>query len=120
MSGVFPVSVCFHSRPQGLGYVEVECIGSNRFHPPGVRLRGHEFHFSAIEETGEPENAEETFAFRLSKGKGMLPLRPGLSYDGLIHQNTFASYTHLYATSCPHWAPAFVELCRESRRSRTE
>lgn len=121
MSGVFPVSIGLHPKPQGLGYVEAEVIKESPFHPVGTLLRGHEFHFSAV--TKEVRDVvspgdESTFALRLYRGKGIRSVSQSLAYDGLLYKNTFASYTHIYAPSSPHWAPAFIAVSRTYSRGQ--
>ena len=39
-------------------------------------------------------------------------LADGFCLDGLLRENTFAAYTHIFAPAVPTWAPAFVSLCR--------
>lgn len=118
MSGLFPARAEFHTRPQGLGYVEATVEEENPFHPVGTVLRGHEFHYSRCVALGELKPT-----LRLSPGVGMSGpghrakgLAPeGLSLksrDGLLMRNTFAAYTHLFAPAVPHWAARFVAACR--------
>ncbi|MDR1488954.1 MAG: cobyrinate a,c-diamide synthase [Desulfovibrio sp.] len=114
MAGVFPFSVEFCPRPQGLGYVEAEVVGDNPYHPGGMLLRGHEFHFSRCRASGE--DAGFSRVLRLRRGKGMGGEFGEDAFDGLLFKNTFAAYMHIYAPALPHWAPAFVELCRSARK----
>lgn len=110
MAGVFPLDVDFCRRPQGLGYVEAQVVADSPYHPAGCFFRGHEFHFS------RPVNEEEGLAdrclLRLRRGKGMFRNGEGEQRDGLLKNACFAAYTHLFAPAAPHWAPAFVGLCR--------
>ncbi len=77
MAGLFPVDVRFTKTPQGLGYVEACVVRENPFFPVGLRLRGHEFHYSRCvwpDETpsAAPQDAPAPdFAMRLSRGTGM-------------------------------------------------
>ncbi len=117
MAGVFSCSIQFHPRPKGLGYVEGFVSAANPFHPTGLCFRGHEFHFSALaaplEQTQTPcENAVTVLT--LHKGNGIGKGPGNAACDGLLKNNTFAAYTHIYAPSLPHWAPAFVSLCRQA------
>lgn len=118
MSGLFPARAEFHTRPQGLGYVEATVEEENPFHPVGAVLRGHEFHYSRCVALGEVKPT-----LRLSPGvgmsgpghraKGLASEGKGLqSRDGLLVRNTFAAYTHLFAPAVPHWAARFVSACR--------
>lgn len=115
MAGVFPCAVEFHDKPQGLGYIAGEVAAPNPYHPQGLSFRGHEFHFSQciISES----LSVQPYIFRLSRGRGMTRAEQGPGCDGLMLEQTFASYTHIYAPALPDWAPAFVSLCLEQRRS---
>ncbi len=106
MSGVLPVTVEMCPRPQGLGYIEAVVSAENPYHPKGLTLRGHEFHFSrALGAKGL------RFGLALSRGRGMVAGEGGI-VDGVVAGNLFAGYTHIYAPAAPHWAPAFVTCCR--------
>jgi len=112
MAGVFSCAVEFCRKPQGLGYVRAETLEENPFHPVGASFPGHEFHFSrAVPAT---VNAQ-THTLRLTRGRGMGAAADGTGCDGLLRNNTFASYTHIYAPALPHWAPSFVALCRKTK-----
>lgn len=82
MAGVFPCSVEFCSRPQGLGYVEAEVVAHNPFHPLGLRFRGHEFHFSRCLAPGQsPEkNAFPSLARSEAQASGS-SAAPGPALD---------------------------------------
>lgn len=110
MAGVFPLDVERCKRPQGLGYVEAEVAVDSPYHPKGRRFRGHEFHFSRAVNASFP--IAEQCLLRLRRGMGMARDASGSRVDGLITGNCFAAYTHLYAPAVPHWAPAFVSLCK--------
>ena len=117
MAGVFPCSVEFCQRPQGLGYIEAEVVAANPYHPLGATFRGHEFHFSRCVpeqvDTAPAPGQSESHILRLSKGRGMATVPTLGNCDGLLVANTFAAYAHIYAPALPHWAPAFVALCRQ-------
>jgi cobyrinic acid a,c-diamide synthase len=104
MVGVFPFDVVMESKPQGHGYTTMECVADNPFFPKGMRLRGHEFHYSRIVSQNQPLR----LVFRLSKGHGIMA-----GWDGLCYKNTLASYTHLHAVGNDHWVAAMVKnaLC---------
>ncbi len=113
MAGIFPVQAEFFDKPQGLGYVTAEVTGQNPFHPEKARIHGHEFHYSRCqwaESQGTP-----TSTLSLSKGLGMGKVtqsRTHMNQDGLLVRQTFAAYTHIFAPSCPWWAPNFVQLAQ--------
>ena len=126
MAGIFPARTVFHLRPQGLGYVEACVEQANPFHPVGITLRGHEFHYSSCVPLGEMKTI-----MRLSPGVGMsAPRKPARmtpvtepcqsapnetlhGRDGLLVRQTFAAYTHIFAPAVPHWATNFVAACKK-------
>ncbi|MGN1038558.1 MAG: cobyrinate a,c-diamide synthase [Mailhella sp.] len=113
MAGVFPSQPQFYKRPQGLGYVTAKVIAENPFHPVHSVWKGHEFHYSRCEWQKEPL---PSCCLELSPGKGMYE-KSGISYDGLLCGNTFASWTHLFAPAVPHWAKNFVLACSRKTSS---
>jgi len=110
MAGIFPAQAEFCRTPQGLGYVEARGVRESPFHPAGVTLRGHEFHYSRCRLTGEV-----TATLELSTGTGMGQKEKG-ACDGILVRNTFASYMHLFAPSVPHWAKRFAAACGAFRQ----
>ena len=69
-------------------------------------FRGHEFHYSQLESV----SSDSQFAFNLDIGEGIKNRQ-----DGLIQNNTLASYGHLYFDSS-NYAEIFVKNCfNESR-----
>lgn len=86
-----------------VGYVEAELQEDTVLGRKGMRLRGHEFHFS--EETGAQETRRP---LRLTK------LRNGDAYlAGQSTANVLGSYLHLHFAGCPEAADSFVEACRK-------
>lgn len=111
MTGVFPVSTHLCDRPQGLGYIDATVTQENPYHPVGSVIKGHEFHYSkCVVDAG----AHPAFGLRMDRGFGM-----GAKSDGLIRNNVFASYTHLFALGEPHWAVNLVLAARRHRAERT-
>lgn len=100
MAGIFPVAVEWGTRPQGLGYVEGCIRRENPFFPLGMKVRGHEFHYSRALK-------QDNCVMDLERGTGM-----GQGKDGLVYRNVWASYTHIFAPAIPQWAPNFVAAAR--------
>jgi cobyrinic acid a,c-diamide synthase len=73
-------------------------------------LRGHEFHYSRIENLKELPR----MAFAMRRGAGI----DGM-HDGLTYKNVLATYTHLHALGAPQWAEALVRTARAYRLDRT-
>lgn len=116
MSGIFPVVAQFCGKPQGLGYVRGTVVEENPFFPTGLEILGHEFHYSRCCWQGKAPK----HGLRLRKGQGMgreeasasaaLAFAPAL--DGLLQQNVWASYTHIFAPAVPCWAINFTAAAR--------
>jgi cobyrinic acid a,c-diamide synthase len=105
MAGVLPLRLAVESRPQGHGYMEVETDGESPFLPAGIRLRGHEFHYSRV-----LGGCALPTVFRVLRGTGL-----GQGRDGLRQGNTMASYLHLHALGVPRWAPGLVAAARRRK-----
>ena len=119
MSGIFPVVAQFCAKPQGLGYVRGTVTADNPFFPQGMEILGHEFHYSRCRWQGPTP----THGMRLRKGQGMgqggdmgsecdSKGGQGQNIDGLLRQNVWASYTHIFAPATPCWATNFVAAAR--------
>ena len=100
MSGILPIKFGLSKRPQGHGYTEVEVVQDNPFYRKGEILRGHEFRYSQVLDI---DYTDETMAFRMELGKGILEKK-----DGLFKYNTFGTYTHIHALGSSSWAPSLV------------
>lgn len=113
MCGVLPGRVQMNKRLQMVGYVEAElrrdcCLGS-----AGMKLKGHEFHFSS-ELAGEADITGER-AFQFTR------MRNGAVYPGGFvsgRGNVVGSYLHLHFAGCPEAAVAFVGNCWNYRIKR--
>lgn len=110
LAGVLPISASWHGKPQGLGYVEAAVSRENPWFPKGTCLRGHEFHYSDCGLT----DSNALPALRLKRGSGFGGSLEGT--DCLISNNTWASYTHIFAPVVPGWARTFVDLAIAYRR----
>lgn len=106
MCDILPAVFGFSRRPQGHGYTIVKVVRENPYYDVGSEIKGHEFHYSSvIEWKGHPED----LAFEMVRGNG---IHDGL--DGLHCRNVLATYTHIHATGTPQWAPALVNLARDT------
>lgn len=95
MCGVFNYDSQMTKKVQGLSYVIVESNKDNIITKKGEQFRGHEFHYSKILLNGnKPE-----FAFKILRGKGIEGMM-----DGLMKNNTVASYIHIHTAACPQFA----------------
>jgi cobyrinic acid a,c-diamide synthase len=98
--GVFPVVYELHRRPQGHGYTLLEVDGDNPLFPKGIRLKGHEFHYSGVLDWGEEV---PQFACRVKKGYGFDGFR-----EGLWVRNVYATFSHLHALGDSRWVELFL------------
>ncbi|MFH1844296.1 MAG: cobyrinate a,c-diamide synthase [bacterium] len=108
LSGVLPIQVRMHGRPQGHGYCRMTVDTANPFLPVGLELRGHEFHYSSVQsvqsvQSLKGETAGVKTAFAVSKGQGCFDQR-----DGIVQGNVLASYLHLHALGSPEWARGLI------------
>jgi len=110
MCGVLPVGFGFSKKPQGHGYTVVRVDRDNPYFDVGSEIRGHEFHYSTVEDWHGSDN---DLAFYMKRGTGFVHKR-----DGLVYKNVFATYTHLHALGTPQWAPALVKNAGEYRRKK--
>ena len=100
--GIFPIVTRMLPRRKALGYREVELLTNTIVGTQGNIARGHEFHYSEMEEM--PGQVER--AYHINKN-GM-----DLGLEGFRYKNCLASYIHLHFGSCPEMAVTFVENCR--------
>ncbi|MCS6925926.1 MAG: cobyrinate a,c-diamide synthase [Candidatus Binatia bacterium] len=102
MVGVFPFATRMTPRWRALGYREITATTGNPFFPPGVRLRGHEFHYSEI--------AEEAPARDWVQRTLLLQDSHGSSYsEGFTIRRTLGTYAHIHFGSQPDAARYFVD-----------
>lgn len=111
MAGVFDVDLHIQDRPAGHGYVEATVEQANAFFRTGMKIRGHEFHYS------RPSSPlpKATGCLGLNRGVGL-----GNGRDGLTFKKTLASYTHIHSDGVPEWAAALVANAGEYKNTREE
>lgn len=85
-----------------LGYTSGECI-EGMF--AGIDLRGHEFHYSAIENV----SSDSRLVYKLKKGVGVRDNMDGFS----VNEFGIASYTHVHFRGAPKIAVRFVQACKQ-------
>jgi cobyrinic acid a,c-diamide synthase len=99
--GIYPVTTRMLPRRKALGYREVLISGDSILGPGGTVARGHEFHYSEMEDM--PHKVERLYQVRKN---GEL-----IGTEGYRYRNCLASYLHLHFGSCPELADAFVKSC---------
>ena len=70
-------------------------IGGPRLQVVPEPLRGHEFHYSSLENLAP----DQKFVYRVVRGHGVDGER-----DGIVHNNVLASYAHLRSGAGSDWA----------------
>jgi cobyrinic acid a,c-diamide synthase len=105
MAGVFPVQARMLPRLQRLGYVEVAALPGHPYLAEGEKIRGHEFHYSAISDM--PARIQRTCRVTRRKDKAEFA-------EGFRLYNTLAGYMHLHFASNPGFAEHFVGSCRQA------
>jgi cobyrinic acid a,c-diamide synthase len=107
MTSVFPADFILEKRPQAHGYAILNSGDDSVFLKPGVRIRGHEFHYSRVESL----DGTLSTAYHVERGHGIDGTR-----DGLVYNNVVGAYTHIHALATPQWAMALVQKARAYRR----
>ncbi len=99
MIGAIPVTSSMEARRLHLGYREVAACGDGPLLCAGEQVRGHEFHWSALQEPP----GEESAAYRVVNQNN----RP----EGFRKGSVWASYVHVHLGSRPGLARRFVDAC---------
>ena len=100
MAGVLPVVFGFSKKPQGHGYTIVKVEEPNPYFVTGLKLKGHEFHYSRVIDW---RGSDQDLIFSMKRGTGFFNNR-----DGVLYKNVLATYTHIHALGTPYWAEALV------------
>lgn len=103
MSGCFDFKVQMSTRLRSLGYREITLKKDTIIGKKGAVLRGHEFHYSSLE---NPDlDIENVYQVASRMGQD-------IQLKGYQVNNTLGSYLHLHFGSNPESARHFVESCR--------
>ena len=89
------------TKKMRLNYTKGKIISKNSMSDKLHNFQGHEFHYSHLESV----SSDSKFAYSLEIGEGIKKHQ-----DGLIQNNTLASYGHLYFDSS-NYAEIFVKNC---------
>ncbi|MCX7735497.1 MAG: hydrogenobyrinic acid a,c-diamide synthase (glutamine-hydrolyzing) [Candidatus Kapabacteria bacterium] len=109
MSDILPIGIKMHKKPQGHGYVEALIDTDNKFFSKESILRGHEFHYSGIEN----QNELLPTIMKINKGSGAIGGR-----DGFIYKNVFASYVHIHSLSIKEWSINLVKIIKNYKNKK--
>ena len=106
MVGIFDVDTVM-TKKMKLNYTKGNIISTNILSNKKHQFQGHEFHYSKLKDV--PSDLK--FVYELKIGDGIKN-----HLDGIIQDNTLASYGHLYFRSSDY-AKIFVKNCIRSSRS---
>ena len=104
MTGSLPAAAVMTGKIQALGYSLGHWRTGVQMAAPGLEIRGHEFHYSYIEPSGDAR-----FAIDLSRGKGISGGK-----DGLFCHESVGTYTHSYFSA--GFARSFVQAAARFRQ----
>jgi cobyrinic acid a,c-diamide synthase len=109
MAGCFDLDVRVSTRLRSLGYREITLSRDTIIGRQGMRLRGHEFHYSSLQ---NPEfHAPDVYQVTSRQGQT-------LSLKGYQVFNTLGSYLHVHFGSNEACAQEFVRACQGFRDQR--
>lgn len=107
MVDVFPYHSMLTKKVQGLSYTIAHVQRDNPILKKNTTYHGHEFHYSKVEYTGSNSN---DFAFSMRRGVGITG-----KYDGLLKNNTLASYIHTHTACLPDFGYNFTQSAYENK-----
>lgn len=113
MTGCFPFTTRMFTRLKALGYREVVISRDTIIGNAGLRIRGHEFHYSGIK--GDPCRHPVKNVYQVSARAGMEKTPEGYQVG-----RTLGSYNHLHFGSRPEAAMHFVEHCVKYGQERAK
>lgn len=113
MTECFPFTTRMFTRLKALGYREVVISHDTIIGNTGLCIRGHEFHYSGIDE--DPCKHRIKNVYRISARTGLKKIPEGYQ----IHR-TLGSYNHLHFGSRPEVAANFVQHCVKYNQKRTK
>ncbi|PKN07707.1 MAG: cobyrinate a,c-diamide synthase [Deltaproteobacteria bacterium HGW-Deltaproteobacteria-8] len=108
--GVFPGRAVMRTRRAALGYREARTLAPGPLGPEGTLLRGHEFHYSELEQAGLAAGEQGQAAFALTASDGQTV------FDGAALGNVVGGYFHAHLGSNPAAARSFVAACRAAHQ----
>jgi cobyrinic acid a,c-diamide synthase len=111
MVGLLPLSINVSDKPKGHGYTVIEVCEDNNFFRKNTILKGHEFHYSYVEQINN--NIKIRFIFKVKKGSGIKE-----NMDGISYKNILATYTHLHAMGYPEWVKGLMNMALWFRNYR--
>ncbi len=113
MCGCFAFRTRMHERLRTLGYRQVRLGADLILGSKGQLLRGHEFHYSDLDERPS-QGRPAASVYEVQSRKGEAGCSAGYRID-----RTLGSYIHLHFGSNPGCGRAFVDACREYNKEKS-
>lgn len=110
MCGCFDLDIKMSKKLRALGYREITLEKDTLIGLKGDRIRGHEFHYSAIEDSAPVLLDETENVYRVSGREGQ-----NILLKGYQKHNTLGSYFHVHFGSSKNCAAQFIQSCRNFR-----
>jgi cobyrinic acid a,c-diamide synthase len=111
MAGVVPARCRMNPKLQTVGYVEGTLLRGTLLGPAGMKVHGHEFHFSSVQP--DPDAPAGSTAWSIVRHR-----TGAVQNAGYADRNVLASYLHLHFAGCPEAARHFTEACEEYQNGR--
>lgn len=102
MVGIIPAEAVMGRTHMTLGYRELTIKQPNPIGSEGMRIRGHEFHYSTLQPKQDLQ-----YVGQLVDAQGR-----DRGYDGILIGNVTAFYTHLHFSTCPQIPAALLQAAR--------
>lgn len=106
--GLVPSQVKMGQRLAALGYVQARLTKTSLLGEAGMVLKGHEFHWSTMEDLPAATNIYQLTGGRGEEGRG----------EGYASKQILASYVHLHFRYNPRAAHYFLTACQKYRTGR--
>ncbi|MBW2119690.1 MAG: cobyrinate a,c-diamide synthase, partial [Deltaproteobacteria bacterium] len=105
MVGIFPMKAKMEHRLKALGYREVITRKKSILGPADTKVRGHEFHYSLIQDMETDPECIYSMTDRKAVSSGE---------EGFVQNRVLGSYVHLHWGSNPEVAKHFVDYCHQN------
>ncbi|WP_269764210.1 cobyrinate a,c-diamide synthase [Desulfobacula toluolica] len=109
MSGCFNLNVQMSKRLRSLGYREITLTKDTIIGKKGDVLRGHEFHYSSLENP----DSDTANVYHVTSRAGQ-----DISLHGYQVSNTLGSYLHIHFGSSKGCAKQFVDCCKKFKDTK--
>jgi cobyrinic acid a,c-diamide synthase len=105
MCGVVPAPTAMGKSRRALGYRQAETLADSFFGPSGTQVRGHEFHWSEIDESKLPP----AWCCRRADGTQ-------LGNCGFASKNVMAAYLHIHFASNPGIVDNWYDYIKQEKK----